>query len=61
MAKIMATNAKGFSYPHSGKEKNQPKGMVFRGSRGMRADGFSRRFVVTTRERKKISFPYGSN
>lgn len=60
-AKIMATNAKGFSYPHSGKEKNQPKGMVFRGSRGMRADGFSRRFVVTTRERKKISFPYGSN
>ena len=25
------------------------------------SDGFSGRFVVTTRERKKISFPYGSN
>ena len=61
MAKIMATNAKGFSYPHSGKEKNQPKGMVFRGSRGMHTDGFSGRLIVTTRERKKISSPYGTN
>ena len=35
--------------------------MVFRGSRSMRTDGFSGRFVVTTREREKVSFPHGTN
>ena len=31
------------------------------GSRSMRTDGFSGRFVVTTREREKVSFPHGTN